>query len=145
MRGVIVSIQVAILISVMLVIVFALASYLYTTLYATTQYVYIAVTDAYVYPVEGGVEMKVCISTGGVGSVRVVYVELNGVAASSVRLYSKGVETSEIEAGSTGYLKAVFQNVKVYPGQLPTGRLVVEGGFSFVFTPRVFEGVCVGE
>ncbi|MEM1926309.1 MAG: hypothetical protein QXR64_04585 [Pyrobaculum sp.] len=140
MRGVIVSIQVAILISVMLVIVFALASYLYTTLYATTQYVYIAVTDAYVYPVEGGVEMKVCISTGGVGSVRVVYVELNGVAASSVRLYSKGVETSE-----TGYLKAVFQNVKVYPGQLPTGRLVVEGGFSFVFTPRVFEGVCVGE
>ncbi len=124
----------------MLVIVFALASYLYSTLYATTQYVYIAVTDAYVYPVEGGVEMKVCISTGGVGSVRVVYVELNGVAASSVRLYSKGVETSE-----TGYLKAVFQNVKVYPGQLPTGRLVVEGGFSFVFTPRVFEGVCVGE
>lgn len=53
MRGVIVSIQVAILISVMLVIVFALASYLYSTLYATTQYVYIAVTDAYVYPVEG--------------------------------------------------------------------------------------------
>jgi uncharacterized membrane protein len=67
----VVSIQVAILLAVVLAIAIAVANYLYTTLYASLQYTYIAVTQAYAYPRDGG--------TGG---LKIVGVELNGYETS---------------------------------------------------------------
>jgi uncharacterized membrane protein YwzB len=52
-KGAVVSIQVAILLAIVLTIAIAVANYLYTTLYASLQYTYIAVTQAYAYPRDG--------------------------------------------------------------------------------------------
>jgi hypothetical protein len=49
----VVSIQVAVLLAIVLTIAIAVANYLYTTFYASLQYTYIAVTQAYAYPRDG--------------------------------------------------------------------------------------------
>ncbi len=62
-----VSIQVAIHLAVVLAIAIAVANYLYTTFYASLQYTYVAVTQAYAYPRDGGTEVKLCFAVGGSG------------------------------------------------------------------------------
>jgi hypothetical protein len=63
----VVSIQVAVLLAIVLTIAIAVASYLYTTFYASLQYTYIAVTQAYAYPRDGGTELGLCFAVGGSG------------------------------------------------------------------------------
>jgi glucose-6-phosphate-specific signal transduction histidine kinase len=67
MRGVVVSIQVAILMAVILTTAIAVAGYLYTMLYSSLQYIYVAVAQAYAYPRDGGTEVKLCFMVGGSG------------------------------------------------------------------------------
>ncbi|WP_245218336.1 hypothetical protein [Pyrobaculum islandicum] len=62
MRGAVVSIQIVVLMPIILAIAIALAAYLYTTLYSSLQYTYIAVTQAYVYPREGAQRLKYVLS-----------------------------------------------------------------------------------
>lgn len=136
MRGVVVSIQVAAMLAVVLVIAFALASYLYTTLYASLEYSYMAIVDAQIYPKDGGAEVKICFTTGGAGTIRVIYLEVGGKPVSDVRLYAHGGQTDAITAGSSGYIKADV-NIDIQQVETLTGRVVTDRGFSFLFTLRV--------
>ena len=147
MRGAVVSIQVAILMAVILTIAIAVAGYLYTTFYSSLQYIYVAVTQAYAYPRDGGTEVKLCFMVGGSGGLKIVGVELNGKEASGVTVVVRGRETSEVKAGDTGYVKAFFPGLQLAPGQMAVGRVVTLQGFSFLFTPQISntEGVCPGE
>lgn len=147
MRGAVVSIQVAILLAVVLAIAIAVANYLYTTFYASLQYTYIAVTQAYAYPRDGGTEVKLCFAVGGSGGLKIVGVELNGHEASEVKVVVRGREAPEIKAGDVGYVKAFFPRITLSPGQMAVGRVVTLQGFSFFFTPQISnaEGGCPGE
>jgi hypothetical protein len=147
MRGAVVSIQAAILMAVILTIAIAVAGYLYTTFYSSLQYIYVAVTQAYAYPRDGGTEVKLCFMVGGSGGLKIVGVELNGKEASGVTVAVRGRETSEVKAGDAGYVKAFFPGLQLAPGQMAVGRVVTLQGFSFLFTPQVSntEGVCPGE
>mgnify|MGYP001770635765 CR=1 FL=1 len=146
-RGAVVSLQVAILLVFILTIAIALAGYLYTTLNASLQYTYIALTQAYVYPAGSGAEVKVCFSVGGSGGLSIAAVELDGREAEWVKTYVRGAETDVVRAGDAGYIKAFFPGVSVAPGWMPVGRVVTKQGFSFFFTPAVAqgEGRCPGE
>ncbi|MEM1598398.1 MAG: hypothetical protein QXP31_02115 [Pyrobaculum sp.] len=140
MRGVVVSIQVAILLAVILAIAFAVASYLYTTFNAATQYTYIAVTQAYAYPLGDGAGVKLCISVGGAGGLAISGVELNGVGATKVEVYVRGSLASQVRAGDVAEVKAFVPGARVAPGTMPIGRLYTREGFSFVFTATVVNG-----
>ena len=147
MRGAVVSIQVAILMAVILTIAIAVAGYLYTTFYSSLQYIYVAVTQAYAYPRDGGTEVKLCFMVGGSGGLKIVGAELNGKEASGVTVVVRGRETSEVKAGDAGYVKAFLPGLQLAPGQMAVGRVATLQGFSFLFTPQVSntEGVCPGE
>ncbi|MEM0277838.1 hypothetical protein [Pyrobaculum sp.] len=146
-RGAVVSLQVAILLVFILAIAIALAGYLYSTFYASLQYTYIALTQAYVYPAGSGAEAKICFSVGGSGSLSIIAVELDGRQAEWVKTYVRGAEVDVVKAGDVGYVKAFFPGVSVAPGWMPVGRVVTKQGFSFFFTPAIEqgEGRCPGE
>jgi len=146
MRGAIVSIQVAVLLAVILTIAIAVVGYLYTTFYSSLQYTYVAVTQAYAYPRDGGTEVKLCFTVGGSGGLKIVSVELNGRESSEVSVVVRGREASEVKAGDVGYVKAFFPELQLMPGQMAVGRVMTLEGFSFLFTPQVSntEGACPG-
>jgi hypothetical protein len=110
-RGAVVSIQLAILLAVVSVIAIAVASYLYTTFYVSLQYTYIAVTQAYAYPRDGGHRGEAVFRSGRLWGLKIVGVELNGHEASEVKVVVRGREAPEIKAGDVGYVKAFSQGL----------------------------------
>jgi len=117
------SLEVAVIVAIVLAVAIAVGGYLYTAFEATKQQVgVLAVQEAKVYE-DGSFELKVVPQV--VGRVKIVGVE---VASAAV--------TFEQEITGPDTIKGKV-DVKLTPGQVVSGRVILDNGAAALFTATV--------
>jgi len=117
------SLEVAVIVAIVLAVAIAVGGYLYTAFEATKQQVgVLAVQEAKVYE-DGSFELRVVPQV--VGRVKIVGVEVAGAAV-----------TFRQEITGPGTIKGKV-DVKLTPGQVVSGRVILDNGAAALFTATV--------
>jgi len=117
------SLEVAVIVAIVLAVAIAVGGYLYTAFEATKQQVgVLAVQEAKVYE-DGSFELRVVPQV--VGRVKIVGVEVAGAAV-----------TFEQEITGPDTIKGKV-DVKLTPGQVVSGRVILDNGAVALFTATV--------